>query len=362
MKKFIPHSSLSFILLAWMLSAQIELQAQNPSYQPVTIEGLGTYNDPCDYFKWWVRYKLPQASTNGGFIIQHVKIKYIVMDCNDGVIDASLSNDPGYFETWPVAAGSKAPVPTKVGNFSFDDVYEMDIKKNTKGKVSWQSTIIFVENSGPNQPAIDTNNWQRDPNHSSGGLLYTTQPPSFWANASGNANSRKHNAYYEWICCDSINSVMDTTEAAPLVVFPEDTVPADTTYNDDQNDEDGGGGFIRPLDERRYEYLQQKTMQQGVKNQSTLSRAASAPGSNGFIHLYPVPAKEYAVLENSGYTGKNLQIRIMSMGGQLLQASEREINGKLRLDLSSLAPGVYLLTVSSADGSILQHFKLIRQE
>jgi|GEM_PF-2667581 len=85
----------------------------------------------------------------------------------------------------------------------------------------------------------------------------------------------------------------------------------------------------------------------------------SLSGQAGELRLQPNPAGNYLDLLLKVSAGQDGEIRLWSIQGQLLQSQSWELSkgeNNLRLDLSSLRSGTYLLSVQTTEGAFVQRF------
>lgn len=76
------------------------------------------------------------------------------------------------------------------------------------------------------------------------------------------------------------------------------------------------------------------------------------------LSLYPVPAADDLFIKYGGNTSQSVNISVTDMSGKLVLTREAESSEKqeLRLDISSLSPGVYILQLSNGEGFATARF------
>ncbi|MCB0642272.1 MAG: T9SS type A sorting domain-containing protein, partial [Phaeodactylibacter sp.] len=68
------------------------------------------------------------------------------------------------------------------------------------------------------------------------------------------------------------------------------------------------------------------------------------------LNLYPNPTDDHLIVETGpGFSNEPLHLQIFDLYGRLIRAEERAYAERLRLDLESLAPGIYQLAVRQGD-------------
>lgn len=76
------------------------------------------------------------------------------------------------------------------------------------------------------------------------------------------------------------------------------------------------------------------------------------------IILGPNPVQDYinvSLPENANYS-----LVVQDVSGRLVYTRE-QASGALTIDMSSMTPGVYLITINASNGTKIGHWKLVKQ-
>jgi hypothetical protein len=142
-------------------------------------------------FAWQVDWQLKPKSSKAGFIVQYITWTWKVTDKagNDVPDPTGLKSPLHYWEAWPVAANSTAPLPT------FDN-WSDGVHKNTKGKITITATAWFFEGYElPEAAGFKKNNKETTANM----LLSTKADPKL---PTPSSNGVGRNLTITWDSCD----------------------------------------------------------------------------------------------------------------------------------------------------------------
>lgn len=361
----------NYLLLGLFL---ILVKGMNGQTQKVEIIEVAKPLKNCGQYQYAVKFKLANASANGGYIVQKVKTDVYVTDCNDKVLTNFSQHT---VEAWKVLPNSNSsPLPNGV---TFHDVFRNSKKnldgssnpgafggKETKGKVSIRAEVVFIENpvggdvlqtdtnSGPwtvTTPTLSANYSQSNPGrvvqyHAGDPLDGTNldrdtsdlKDPSFWP--TGDAKIAKRGLYYEWICCTGSAFNKDTLRVEPVtygITQTQRTQDAPTTgkVKQAQSGEYKNGSFDILIEE----------------------------GSFPIYLIYPNPVSEKLTiqLENETKDVNYINIRVYNLIGEAFLKQNAYLSKETNIDLSVLSKGSYLVVIEdTTNGTSLT--KIIQKE
>ena len=196
------------------------IEIKIPNKPNLTIENVaGPDIEDCGGFIWDVKFNLNEASKGGGWIVQKINYKRIVINCPNLPF---LNNDITYWEAWRVTAGAKGDSDRLAGAFNYDDRFSSPNFPDSKGNTTITGEVRFFE--GLNLPAgfVKNNNATY-----AGGLPATINKPDFW----DSKDAADHNLDFVWNCCTNPGTRSLKTSAGPKVTTV--TIPLDLSKLDE---------------------------------------------------------------------------------------------------------------------------------
>lgn len=132
----------------------------------------------------------------------------------------------------------------------------------------------------------------------------------------------------------------DETDTNPNPVIPEVIVTPGKTYWVQVDGSGGGseGSFTLTLSGRN------------ITNTSEIHHDES-------FSVYPQPVADILHIYSSVLSGKNIDIKILSLSGKVwMHTSQKNTGDKISLNVESLSPGIYLINISQDNKSVVRKF------
>ena len=161
-----------------------------------TVKGPTKGN--CGNFEWIIQWILHAITAKGGWVIQHVQVKFDVKDCDNKPIDVKKHTkgllDPKWWpvwEAWKINKKQKVTTYAEKGDDQDDRYYMPEFGECTKGTITMQGSADFFEDL----------TLPKD-------FTVSNKPPTYILPATktdpklkGGSGAIKHNAKAEWDCC-----------------------------------------------------------------------------------------------------------------------------------------------------------------
>lgn len=149
---------------------------------------------------WKVDFRLWFPSWRGGYVVQHVRIRERVTDCDDPQFtQPSIDKSLEFWEAWEVKPGQAKPEPAPPHDF--DDVFQYDIRPagllaGRRGRVRLEVRALVRFFPRLTLPATFIR-W--NPATQAGFALSDANRPPFWR-----PGGTRHDLTAEWECCPAV--------------------------------------------------------------------------------------------------------------------------------------------------------------
>jgi PKD repeat protein len=133
----------------------------------------------------------------------------------------------------------------------------------------------------------------------------------------------------------------DETDTNPYPVIPEVTVTPGKTYWIQVDGSGGGseGNFTLTLSDRN------------------ITSTLELEEEDTFDVLYPQPVSDVLHINSKIFTGKKIEIKILSLSGKIcMHTTQKNTGDKISLQVESLSPGIYLIYISQENKSVVKKF------